>query len=201
MLWLFLYSILLPIILGVWVCSSYNYFILDIFWQCVTLVLIPWEQREALSSKNTRRWSGAAFYKTIITSFKSVSCMGWCKGFNFVFYAFPQLITDEDCKVSGVYDFRSAEIKEDCSLDYSDCIKNEGKFAAYFSLALCCLCVRHFWCYYNIFYWNICFPYHRLWHIRACSWRWRCDWLESWVCWGQWLHLMSLCANDNQCNE
>ena len=65
-----------------------------------------------------------------------------------MFYAFPQLMNDVDCKLSGVHDFGSAEIKEDCSLDYSNCIKNEGNLGVHLSLALCCLNVRYFWCYY-----------------------------------------------------
>ena len=47
-------------------------------------------------------------------------------GFNYVFYTCPQLMNDVDCKLFGACDFGRAEIKEEYSLDYSDCIKNEG---------------------------------------------------------------------------
>ena len=54
-------------------------------------------------------------------------------GFNFVFHACPQMINDVDCKLFGVCDFGCAEIKDECSLDFSNCIKNEGKHAVCFS--------------------------------------------------------------------
>ena len=34
-----------------------------------------------------------------------------------------------DCKSFGVYAFRSAEIKEECSSEDSECFKKEGTFA------------------------------------------------------------------------
>ena len=55
-------------------------------------------------------------------------------GVNFVFHACPQMINDMDCKLSGVCDFRCAEIKDECSSDFSNPIKNEGNHALLFFL-------------------------------------------------------------------
>ena len=49
-----------------------------------------------------------------------------------VFYACPQLMNDVDCNLSGVCAFGNAEIKKECSSDYSNCIKNEGNIVVHF---------------------------------------------------------------------
>ena len=45
--------------------------------------------------------------------------------------------------MSGVCDFGSADIKEECSLDYSYCIKNEGNVAVHLSLVFYFVNVRY----------------------------------------------------------
>ena len=52
-------------------------------------------------------------------------------GFNFVFYACPQMISDMDCESLSICDFGSAENQDDCSSNFSNCIKNEGNIAVY----------------------------------------------------------------------
>ena len=63
-------------------------------------------------------------------------------------YACPQLINDADSKLFGARDFGSAEVKEECSSDCSDCNKTEGNLTVNFSLVLYCINVRNFG-YYN----------------------------------------------------
>ena len=61
-------------------------------------------------------------------------------------------MNDEDYKLSaGVCDFGTAETNEDCLLDYSNRIKNEGNLAIYSFLVLCCVNVRQFWYQYSVF--------------------------------------------------
>ena len=65
--------------------------------------------------------------------------------FNSVFYSCPQVINDVDCNLFGACDFEgfeSAEIKEEGSLDCSNCIKNEGNHAVLLSLVLYCVNIR-----------------------------------------------------------
>ena len=72
--------------------------------------------------------------------------------FNFVFYPCPQLINDMDCKLFGACDYGSANINEECSLDSSNCLENEGNFALHLSLASRCVIVRYLRCYYSRYF-------------------------------------------------
>ena len=58
--------------------------------------------------------------------------------FNYVFYAFPQIISDEDCDPVGVWASGDAEVRDECSLDSSRCFKNEGTFAVHLVFVFYC---------------------------------------------------------------
>ena len=53
-----------------------------------------------------------------------------------VFYACPQLIDDVENRLSGGRGFGNAAVKEECSLQHSNCINNEGSPAMLLDLVL-----------------------------------------------------------------
>ena len=90
--------------------------------------------------KEPEEVKGTAFSEPLmLTSCWSASCISSINCSSFHFYVCPQLLKDVDHRLSGSCGFRSADVKEERSVDHSNYIKSEGNPAIRLHLVLHCI--------------------------------------------------------------